>query len=348
MSTPWSAALDRALHEAARAFSAASPGVAHGLLAPTTPLTIWLCGRQGVGKTRLLNHLAEVDLPTGLGGLTREPAVLERDGRRWVDTPGIEAADPLHLDLPDPDLIVWVVDSLQPLSQRAREVALRLGERASLRPVLGRADLVPLDERAAIEARVRHLLPEPPSEPPRWLDARHRPDAPTVAWLVAPPRSTAPHRRDELRRRLHHARDLLGPPPPDLRAAPAACRAHWRAAVAALSDPLPDAPLPRRAEQALHQLHDRLLHDPLTAPLLRAWGPPSLPAMAALPDPDPLLTALSGEAGSRRLHRATLADWLLAGELALTDWLGTGLPDDRAHQLLHTAHAALDHAEAQP
>lgn len=312
------------------------------------PLTLWICGRQGVGKTRLANHLTGTERPTGLGGITQTAEILHAGGLCWVDTPGVEGAAPHTDDLPAPDVVIWVVDSLQPLGQQARRAALALSNLATLRPILGRADLIDAEERPTIEARVRELLPAPIAEPPRWLDARTRPDEALLAALGAPPARPAPHRAGALREALQAARARLGERPVDLRTATPAVRALWRSMVATLSDALPDAgQSPEEcAAAALIELHERLRTDPRTAALIRQRGPPPLPAPQFPAVPGSLARSLAGRAGLQRALRADLADWLLTGELALQDWLGAGLPDDAGDRLRHAAHDALDHAEA--
>jgi hypothetical protein len=320
------------------------------------PLTVWVVGRQGVGKTQLINQATGTLRPTGLGGITQHPHVVVHAGVRWVDTPAIEA----HATRPTepPDVVVWLIDGLQPLAQLAREhVATLVGEHTTLRPLIGRADLVSPEDQPAITERVQRLLAPHVAEAPRWFNGRLPLDIALLDALTAPPSHLAPHRAASLRRAFTDARDHLGPAPLDLHTAPAALRDGWRRTVASVTDALPtlaqDQPLaatfealPAHASRAVLAFRTSLRDEPVTAQLVQRWGQPPLPKLVVPRPPNVLRVSLSGHAGAQRALRGALADWMMEGELLLVEWLGTGLPDRRGDDQLRTALSALDTAEA--
>lgn len=161
----------------------------------------WLViGRQGVGKSRLVNALVDSDAAVGLGGVTSEVTAYQAEHLVLLDSPALEdefdGMDLIEAHLQTVDGLLWVVDGLQPLTALERRIVDRV-----VPPWVGvvaavtRLDLVDGTEHDAILNRVSQLLqhralqgPVPASEVALLRQA-----------LTRPPWRASPRRRAELR-----------------------------------------------------------------------------------------------------------------------------------------------------
>jgi predicted GTPase len=154
-------------------------------------------GAVGSGKSTLLSRLLDSARPTGLGGMTVDVTTHEEGGRRWVDTPGIDdpaqARRVLDPEVRRSDVLVWVVDGLQPALERERKLLSRWSHDAEVRIVVSRADLLDALAREAVAARMARIAPQVGATELRFADARD-PGADVLAALRAPPRRWAPFR----------------------------------------------------------------------------------------------------------------------------------------------------------
>lgn len=201
------------------------------------PVRLLVVGRQGVGKTSLINALTGHDRPTGLGGVTRDVAPVATARLSFFDTPGIESeSEAIHRVqglLPRVDAVVIVVDGLMPVTEIERAVLLAaVPPSVGLHAVIGRWDLVEDTDREAVLARVRRELAcrSPLSVVP--IDAR-QPDQALAVELAQLRWERSPRRCERLRQGLREARMALEhlplPEDPVVRAGRAA--ETWREAV---------------------------------------------------------------------------------------------------------------------
>jgi hypothetical protein len=319
-----------------------------------------LAGCVGVGKTALLNHLTGTSFPTGLGGVTQAVHTSAHQGITWRDTPGcsgtLDAHQRVGPALHDADLLIWVIDGLRPLGSGAREALAALATHdVPIRALFSRADILGREEQTEITHRATHLLAEHTQVSPPWVSTRAplEPDA-LLETLEAPPLHQVPRRARQLRELLSGGRLHLGPAPADLVRGPQAVLASWRHAVRDAQSTL-DQITPTSQEQAVRdavrdataRFRDALRDDPLTAPLVAAWGEPALPPPPA-PPPSTWRQVISGRAGARRAAQQTLTRWLADGELSLWSWMGDGkqLATDDATRVYREAEACLDAVEA--
>lgn len=278
------------------------------------PWRVVVVGRTSVGKSTLVNRVAgERVRPTGLGGVTREPAEVVVGDGIWVDTPPLEEASP---DLAEADQVVWVVDGLQPVTLSERTTLREaLPEGTPLEVRVSRFDLVDPAEHAAILDRVRALAP--PARSVLGLDLRRDPLA-----LDRPERS--PRRVRALRAAILELRETL-PEVLDPTRIREEARAAWRALVqeaeAAVERAVREQDVWHR-DVALRRLRDEA-RGAVEGFAVPGVGPVHMP----LPDPpagrpvEALLGGLGGAESALRNVRAQAGRWLMDGELTLADAL---------------------------
>ncbi|MCB9687567.1 MAG: 50S ribosome-binding GTPase [Alphaproteobacteria bacterium] len=318
------------------------------------PWTVAVVGRVGVGKSTLVSAWSGLPRPIGLGGVTRALEIVETEGMRLLDTPGIDDADAALLGLErvvaDADGVVWVTDGLQPWTATERDLAsLILVPGRPLWIVVSRVDIVPPDEVPAVLERVTTL-----SRPLR-------------------PRAVVPV---DLRSALREGRGAprLEPPIPGPRRV-AAVREAVRQVRAQLDErPAPSSPeeiagiWAAEVRDAIREIELGVLSGAIAHPTeaLAALGgraqevleavaracapfpPPDLPCPASPSEPlgRQLLGRLAGIAGATRAVKTEGARWLLEGELVIRDgWPGA---DELARAVDARARlvASLDAVEA--
>ena len=282
--------------------------VAATVAAPARTVVV---GLVGVGKSTLVNRLCGTEHPTGLGGVTREPVVVEGDGYVVVDTPGIDRPESavvvLQPLLADADRVLWVVDGLQPLTESERRVLARAcPEGVPVTALVARADLLDDQQGEVLERVDAHLDGH---EPARALDVR---SGVLPELLVAP----SPRARAAASERVRASWEGLGPAPLDAAGAALRVREKVRALV----------------EQLVGELRAGRLGQKVDARLaLQGRGPAVvegvLPEGVSLPVPGPVphgararaLGSLSGLEGAERLVRADAARWLAELQLAVVE-----------------------------
>lgn len=290
---------------------------------PTGPRVVAVLGRVGVGKTTLINRVAGVQRPTGLGGVTRQVATVPAGDVLWIDTPGIDDPDRAIDRLADvgdrAHGIVWVIDGLQPATHTERSVIdVVVPEGVEVRVLVGRGDLLG-EEADAVRHRVERLT----GRPATVLDLRHDALPPLDGWG---PTLAEQQRLEGARMQALRALEALPAPvqPDHLRQA-----LDLRPRVKALLDRLaarqlsfPDLMQAYRDGFATlaHDLVVRLAADPALAPYVARL--PELP-----PTPDPTADALevlrlsaAGSVNALRELRSQAAAWLLEAQLALSEW----------------------------
>ena len=204
----------------------------------------WLViGRQGVGKSRLVNALVDGEAAVGLGGVTSEVSAYDAEDLVLIDTPALEdefdGMDLIEAHLEAVDGLLWVVDGLQPLTALERRIVDRVVPPwVGVVAVVTRLDLVDETEHDAILNRVSQLLqhralqgPVPASEVAMLRQALTRPP-----WQASPRRRTAlTEAAAELRQTLGH---LVPDPDPAeaFDAWTAELRSTWREAVSQAHD----------------------------------------------------------------------------------------------------------------
>lgn len=285
------------------------------LAAFAAPRRLLVVGRAGVGKTSWCNAVSGRTEPKGLGGVTDTiVAHTAPDGTVLFDTPGLDrpgAVAQIAAVAGEVDGVVWIVDGLAPVGAAERDDVAALRGDAPLAAIIGRGDLVPVDEHDEVRERVR--LRAGVAAP--IADLRRGPFPPIPALPVAPRRIRALRVAAEAARA---AKVAEGPPPsPDL--ALRALRDAWHARVRE-ADRIADPVAWRRAVAALP---DAFLAD------LDAWRlvtPPGRPALPTHPT------------GPRKTAAARLA---IDGDVALTDWFAEIDPAEADRPRL-AAIAALD------
>jgi hypothetical protein len=322
---------------------AADPLVAAGLVDPA-PLdraiaqlqalpSILVVGRRGSGKSSLIRWLTGVPLPIGLGGTTRETAVVDGVGERFVDTPGVDDPDEAVLRIAplaeSADAVIWVTDGLQPWTATERALALQLEDPAlPVVRVISRADLVDDSEHAETVARLRALS----TSPVWWADLRRlaRDGGPRPELLTFP--HPGPRRRGHIRAALAAASVPVVPTPEGVRRR---FRSLARDALAAVADRVANGGLRSRTavERALLVAHESVLAE------LRPHLPVPLPLLPPPPAPDRLDARALLSAG---------ASWVAEGEVAFAEsWehaaqlAALGVDADRLRQALDAAQASL-------
>lgn len=304
------------------------------------PWRVVLVGRVSAGKSTLVNALAPgAGRRTGLGGVTDVVAEVAVGDAVVVDTPGIDGVQRSLAVLGPPvqaaDVVVWVVDGLQPMTRSERDVLeVLLDPDAGLHVVVSRLDLAPDDAEAVLQRVDTLTAPWAPASV-RALDLRALARAVAAGEAQAPldlldplPRPP-PHRLAPVRAALRAARErLAGPTEAELVAAGERLRAEVRG--------LATGPL--AATEAL--LSDEGLHAPgarraLAAALREAaatWAPsePLLGEIGPLPpvhDPSTdapwgrLTAAMGGRSHARRQIHADAGRWVQEAELVVVEHL---------------------------
>lgn len=201
------------------------------------PVHLLVVGRQGVGKTSVINALTGRDYPTGLGGVTRDVAPVATARLSFVDTPGLESEiEAIHRVqdlLPRVDAVMIVLDGLMPVTEIERAVLhASVPPSVGLHAVIARWDLVEHPDRDAVLARVRRELASRAPLSVLPIDAR-QPDQGLAEELAELRWERSPRRCEALFRGLREARAALShlplPEDPTVRAARAA--ETWREAV---------------------------------------------------------------------------------------------------------------------
>lgn len=303
------------------------------------PRRLVVVGRTTVGKTTLVNHLTGTTRPTGLGGVTCEPASIPDADHVWIDTPGIDRED-RALDVLDPLIegahgIVWVVDGLQPVTRTERDVLeILVPPGLPVAVVVSRADLLGEDLDGVLARTRAHTTPWSPHtvlaanlRAPRGLDTLRVPRW-TAAERVA--------RRDAL---LALAGPLDAARPLD--PGSLATLVTFRPAVKAWLDRRDARGLPVSQQlesfapelQALVDEHVvRWAADPrLDEAIVR------LPTLPTVPDPswstlDSVRLAAAGAPATRRELRGVGGSWVAEAELRLADWRDRFLFDEEASE----------------
>lgn len=300
------------------------------------PWRVVVAGRTSVGKTSLVNTLAGTSREIGLGGVTASIAEVPWGAAEseviLVDTPGVDDPDSalvsLGGELDRADVIVWVVDGLQPLTASERVVLDRGVPPGVLLVVcVSRADLVPPEELGSVLERVARLLGAWSPVALEAVDLR-RVD---TAWLAALPWVSGPRDERVRGRRASRVWDAVA----DARAAldglpalptEATVRQIWRdvvrrtVKVVASAVDRGELPNKRDAVRALRAFADEARAD--VASRLAPLPPPPLPDPERAGD-DTLGEVLAGFAGAEEAHRvlrAVAARWLQDGELVIADW----------------------------
>ncbi|MCA9491345.1 MAG: 50S ribosome-binding GTPase [Myxococcales bacterium] len=297
----------------------------------TEPWTVAVVGRVGVGKSTLVSAWSGIPRPIGLGGVTRVLEVVETDGMRLLDTPGIDDADAALLGLEqvvaDADGVVWVTDGLQPWTATERDLAaLILVPGRPLWIVVSRVDVVPPDEVPAVLERVttlsRPLRPRAVVPVDLRGALREGRGAPRLE-----PQIPGPRRIAAAREALRAVRAELDRKPPP--SSPEEVAAIWAAEV---RDAIREIELGvlsgaiAHPTEALAALGGRA-PEVLTAveQACAPFPPPELPRPASPSEPlgRQLLGRLAGIAGATRAVKSEGARWLLEGELAIREaWPG--------------------------
>lgn len=297
----------------------------------TPPTRLVIFGRRGVGKSSLVQALTGVEVPTGLGGVTREPMTVEGGGLVAIDLPGLEddqrATAELRAAVATVDAAVWVIDGLSPITQLERSVVQRaVPAWMGLHAIIARSDLLDAPDRDAVIERVVALTRSYALLSIHAVDAR-APGASvhdalkTIAWARSPVRCVA------LFAGLRAAQQALDHLPEPQAAADVADHAAmvWRDAVRTAHAIVEREVLvghhlaPGGAIRALHRALDDAVAS-LHAELL-AVDALSLPWRPATPQESgfDLHRLLSGVARVQRELRAYAAQQATEGEIACLD-----------------------------
>ena len=189
-------------------------------------------GRRSTGKTSCVNHHAGTKLPIGLGGVTKAVAEVETAGAVWIDTPGIEdvdeAADVLEPVLIGADVVLWLVDGLQPVTDLERRVLREvLPDGTALRVAVTRLDLVDVAEHEAVLSRVQTVTASLRPMAVGTLDPR------TQSVQTAAASAGSLRRRQALQRAITQTRAAIRalPEAPEPTALGRTLQQRWRTAV---------------------------------------------------------------------------------------------------------------------
>lgn len=298
------------------------------------PLKAAMVGGVGVGKTTLVAALTGQERVTGLGGVTHDIESIDGAAWTWVDTPGID--DPrLARGLLDPevsqvDVVLWVVDGLQPATERERSLIVRWARDRELRVFVSRCDLLSPDDLHAVRSRVDEIAGQLSAGFVLYGDAR-TPSEEQVHQLLQRPRLSR-RREAHIRASLESLRATLERRSlSSLHTAAESIREQWRLLVQKVRKvserPLEPQPLIKRVRDAsldaLREL-DLSIRDPsqpwaaqdLDAPHIAA---PKLPA-----PPSAMGHFFRGRPGFERDLERSIMDWYLHGNLLLNEWLGGG------------------------
>ncbi|MCB9673794.1 MAG: 50S ribosome-binding GTPase [Alphaproteobacteria bacterium] len=316
--------------------------------------TRWLLvGRTSCGKTSLRNALLGRSDPVGLGGVTRAFDRAARGRDVWIDTPGIDgrdtAIDTLGPGFDEADVVVWVVDGLQPLTRTERDVVeLLLPKGTPLACVVSKADLLE-DEVDAVLERVRtntlHL------EPYRIEAGDLRTYAPDLSGHPRSPRQkrALAEALDAVRERF--ARSERPVSPEELRALtdirPAVL--DWMSRWTTHTERMKVTELVADFTDALDALRNDVLVRLAAHPALS----PHLPRLAELPSPpgetEGLLATLrmnaAGRTAALRELRGYAAAWMAEAQILLSDWAESVPTDAEAAARWQRAAQALERAE---
>ncbi|MEZ4319273.1 MAG: GTPase [Myxococcota bacterium] len=307
-----------------------------------------LVGRTASGKTTLRNRLLGRADPVGLGGVTQAIDTVTVRREAWTDTPGIDgrdtAIDRLGPAFDTTDVVVWVVDGLQPLTRTERDVVeLLLTPGTALACVVSKADLLE-DEVDAVLERVRRNT----AELAPWLveagDLR--------AW--APSFRGAPRSRrqtEALATALSAVQSRFArvekPVSPEDLAALTEIRPTvqaWLNRWVARTERMTVSERVADFAEALGTLRDDLLVQLAAEPALS----PHLARMPELPHPpgetDGLLATLrmnaAGQAAAVRELRSYAAAWMAEAQILLSEWAETVPTDaERAASWKRASHA---------
>jgi GTP-binding protein EngB required for normal cell division len=298
---------------------------------------ILLVGRTGSGKTTLRNARLDRDDPVGLGGVTRAPDTVVDGRHHWTDTPGIDGRD-TAIDRLGPlfdatDVVVWVIDGLQPLTRTERDVVeLLLPPGTPLACVVSRLDL--LDSPEEVEAVLHRVRDGTRALSPFCVTGGDLRAGPID--LGAIPRSPRQTRGlEDALLAVQKRFDRLDPPvsPDDL-----AARIDIRSRVRAWLDTWTARTRRRTTSERVADFTDALasLRDDL---LVQLAADPALSAhlnrLDALPEPpgetDTVLATLrlnaAGSDAALRELRSYAATWMAETQAMLSDWAET-VPTD--------------------
>jgi len=303
-------------------------------------------GRVSAGKTSLVNTLTGSERPTGLGGVTRYAEEVPHEQVVFVDTSGIDGAAlaiaRLTPHLATADLALWVVDGLQPVTDTERRViGAALPHGTTLDIIVSKLDIVG-DESDEVIERVTALTTawQPRSIQagnPRRGAVQARPD-----WTAGSADSN--RRRRALTEALKGLADRLELD--DTAVVLKELSDRWRSTV-------------RNAQQSVVidiESGEIAFKPAALRALARTLAPaqasfvanlPALPGRPALPKLHPpdrdvltaLVDGLGGQESARKAVRATAADMLMEGMVALQEWV-QGASDPR----LQTARQAVANA----
>jgi len=333
------------------------------------PWRVAVVGRISTGKSTLVNLLTGRETrPTGLGGVTDEIAV-ERAGEVEVlDTPGIDdesrALAVLQPLLETVDVVIWVIDGLQPLTATERRVFdACLVDGTPLHILVSRLDLTEEAEVDSVLQRVRTLTARHAPLTVRRADLRHCQEPPVG--LLDRVRSPRRHRA------LLDALDALTaalealPEAPDLPQIRARIRGQWASTVRRAAEDIEATidsgdidhkeqavrALSKISSAAVRSFEEQLSLDPAVTDHLRVHGPPPMP-VPSVRARSPLryvLAGMSGAEGAQRALKVAAAQWMADGEIALNEWIDAGADLNaeysRRHRVLDAIDCAKQHAE---
>ncbi len=312
--------------------------------------TILLVGRTGCGKTTLRNTRLDREDPVGLGGVTRQPDTIVDGRHHWVDTPGIDgrdtAIDQLGPLFDQADVVIWVIDGLQPLTRTERDVVdVLLAPNTPLACVVSRLDLLEDDDVQGVLQRVREGTRD------------HRPFCVTGGDLREGPVDLgsfprSPRQIDALEDAYLAVRSrferLDRPVSPEILADTIDIRSRVRAWLDRWTARTRNRTTSERIAdftEALSSLRDDLLVQLAADPALSAH----LNRLDPLPDPpgstDTLLATLrmnaAGSESTLRELRGYAATWMAETQAVLSDWAETVPTDASAAAAWTQAHDAL-------
>lgn len=319
--------LQRALQDAKEAaLGVLHPGALDRALAALgAPRRIAALGRTSSGKSTLIRRLASVpagerEPMVGLGGVTRAAIEIPRGDVIWVDTPGIDDPDAAILSLAQQaesaDILLWVVDALQPMTRSERTVLERIVlPKTPLWVVVAKLDLIEEEERPSVIERVRAI-----SAPFSPIGLAAGDNRTAIGPELPPELPIGPARRGQIRKEIEATELALRSLPPltDPEALLALLRGQVRAWVHQIGAQIASGEIGHE-EDVREALRQKVAA--FSAEIAR--GPAPAPKIPLLPVQGPsgrILAGLAGSGGARRALQTIAGRWLLEGEAAIADW----------------------------
>ncbi|MBT3222549.1 MAG: hypothetical protein HN348_26035 [Proteobacteria bacterium] len=345
---------------AAAAGNPLEPAIERAAEAFLAPRRVALVGRVSSGKSTLINCFVDgKPRQTGLGGVTKETAEVRHEKAILVDTPGIDvvatALTILGPLLEAVDVVIWVVDGLQPLTSSERQVLT-----ASLLPgtplhiVVSRLDLTDPHEEEPVLARVEKLTAPLKPLSMRRLDLRHLTNPPIE--LVSHPEWPR-RRREALREALFKMQVELGAQKPLFNpdVLRSKVRQTWRREVQAAAEEVikaintGDLYMKDHAIRQLSEHATKAIATFRAAPVFAEapLAPPRMPTFESTESDvwGLVRAAFGGSATAGRGVKAAAARWLAEGDLLIEEWMA--LVRQKDDPLPRQRRAALEAALAE-